>query len=200
MKKTKKQLNTKRLFANSIWIPILLAAFVLQTVGLVALWGIVHSEQQKLENQVEKEATDSVALNNAASMSAVVASLSDNAVYMPSIRLKLPLTKDTLQLLYSTRSVGLKGDQQTTDVDTRTDASFSLGTVQRLACTPVRLAFEAKPNPHNPHETVRATVALADGRTLHAYSFEDESCNQKYGFTGTDPVRLAALFNSATSY
>jgi hypothetical protein len=129
-------------------------------------------------------------------------SVSDNKVYLPDMKLSLPLTDTAFTLLYSGRQTLSNGQTATVyDVTTRSLASLSpAGFQQRLACYPLRLAFEAKPNPFNPHEKDNSAVKLADDRTLQIYANDDEACAPQWQAANVKPDALEQAFEQATSY
>jgi len=131
----------------------------------------------------------------------VTAVPAENIVYLPDIHLKLPLNESTLGLVYGKRTTESNGkSMDVVDVTTLTDATTEPFPNQRLACVPVRLAFEDKANPYNPHEIAQLAVKLGDGRTLQIYKFQDDSCNGRWQITQTDPAKIAEAFQSAKSY
>ena len=187
-------------------VPALLT--VLCVVFIVAL-GLLWHQEQRLDSRFKVEDRNMLGLqaqldtlNSAASFAHVTPSVSDNAVYLPDVRLKLPLNDTTLQLLYSPRTMGSaqKATTAVIDVSTTAEASYPQQPLQRLACIPVRLAFEAKSNPYNPHEKNVGSVTLADGRTLQIYAFHEPSCDLAFHVTNTDTDALGALFKQARSY
>ncbi|MDB5186526.1 MAG: hypothetical protein JWL85_1049 [Candidatus Saccharibacteria bacterium] len=197
----------KRLI-NPITVTILLVAIALTQSVLI---GISFNKIHKLESaksaaqnqeQQDKSAVSMAALN-AASFNQPAVSVSDNKVYFPDIHLALPLNNDTVSFLYTGRQVGNPNKQTITtyDVTTRGLASLSpVGFQQRLACDPVRLAFEDKANPFSPHEKNNSSVKLADGRTLQIYAYSDSTCNAQWQAANVDPILIKSTFEQATSY
>jgi len=186
---------------------VLVSLLVLVLVGQSTLLAIGFKKIHTLEttkpsvlsqDQQNLSATTMTALS-AVSMSEPVVSVGDNKVYLPYLRIALPIDSTSLQLLYSARSVG--ENSFTYDVTTRGLASLSpIGFQTRLACTPLRLAFEAKPNPYNPHESNNASVKLADGRTLQIYADSDTTCDAQWRAAGVDPDVMKTTFVQAQSY
>jgi hypothetical protein len=193
----------KKLIIPPMLAILLVAVLVIQSVFISVSFSKIH----KLENAKNPDQRNSFAVSmaalNATGFSQPAVSVSDNKVYLPDIRLALPLNSDTTSLLYSSRETGNPTEQTTTtyDVTTRSLASLSpVGFQQQLACYPIRLAFEDKANPFNPHEKDNAAVKLADGRTLQIYAHDDSKCAAQWQAAKIDPDTLKNAFKQATSY
>lgn len=177
---------------------VLLAVVVVQFVLLALLYR--NFEAYKKNDQAAQEmvagATFSVVQAVAYKQAAVVPDA--GAVYIPEAHLKLPINDDTVQLAYSMRIDGSKdGPRSLYVVSTFRDATTNWAD---KSCVPVRLTFEATQNPFSPTEKPQQPVKLADGRTLQIYASSDTNCTMRWKSTQLDPVRLAALFQSAQSY
>jgi hypothetical protein len=176
---------------------------VLQTVALGLLWRSEHDtslETRDLLNEQFTQLSQLFTATSAASLNHVVVSVSDNAVYFPDLHLKLPLNNTTLNLVYSVRANAPGSNTTVIDVDTQSDATYTAPMLQTFSCTPLRLAFESKPNPYNPHEKDDESVTLADGRILQVYAYHQSSCDVQYQAEGMNTDALAAQFKAATSY
>lgn len=120
-------------------------------------------------------------------------------VYIPELRIKLPLNDATKTLLYSMRS-----DKQISDSATEADVTSSFfvppdkQTVMNCSNL-VRLKVEAKANPYSPHEKP-TSVTLTGGRTLQVYeSFNLKECTDAWN-NSISPATIAAEFKNAQSY
>jgi len=144
------------------------------------------------------------AAQQAASASHPQVSVTDDAVYLPELRLKLPLNPTSLSLVYSLRTSDMTAtgiDPTEADISTKNLIAFPSNPNQKIGCSSaVRIKLEAKPDPYNPHEIVAASVKLADGRTLQVYAFHHPDCDQTNTLTGTNPDTVADVFKEATSY
>lgn len=190
-------------------VPLLIILFLVQFAVLGLAYSSLRSDNQALRSDqealgkdVDLMQTQVRAATAAASQSHVVVSLDDNTVAIPELRVKLPLNAVTTQLTYTVRTPYMPNSNNVAEADISTIAlaSFPLPS-QPIGCsTSVRVKIEDKPNPYNPHETVRASVKLADGRTLQAYSYQHDTCDQAFTGTGTDSVGQAEAFREARSY
>ncbi len=136
-----------------------------------------------------------------ASLSRVTVAPSENVVYMPELRLKLPINETTLSLVYSQRINEYEpAPRQVTVVSTLAQESYVLPMPQQFSCQPVRLAVETKANPYNQKEIAQPAVKLADGRTLQIYAVHEDTCKAAWNITGADSDKIAKVFQSAQSY
>ncbi|MDB5170031.1 MAG: hypothetical protein JWN82_427 [Candidatus Saccharibacteria bacterium] len=187
---------------NKTTATVLLVLILLAQSACIALsFDKIH----KLETAKPADDLLSISMNalNASGLSQPAVSVGDNKVYFPELRLALPLNDTTTSLVYHGRSVGNAAGTTgvTYDVTTRGLASLSpVGFQTRLACDPIRLAFEAKANPFNPYEKNNAAVTLADGRTLQIYAFSEPACDAQWQAVGVKPDVLKNIFKQATSY
>ncbi|HEX8226338.1 MAG TPA: hypothetical protein VF572_00555 [Candidatus Saccharimonadales bacterium] len=186
-------------------VPLFAALAALQFLLLVLGYISLRNTQDSYQKQLDVMQSNVQAASAAAGLTRAVVSVTDDAVYIPELRLKLPLNALTTQFTYSVRTgyvgspVG-SSDAAEANISTTTLATYPLPP-QPIGCsTSVRLKFEAKPNPYNPHETVRASVQLGDGRTLQAYSYQHDTCDKAFSLTGTDSKRQAEVFQQAKSY
>ena len=138
---------------------------------------------------------------NTAALSRVAVSPSTNAVYLPELHLKLPMTDLSVQLVYDTRHTVSRGvSKKVTDISTLQDASTNWAIGPEGSCTPLRLAFENTSDAFNTHEKPQPAVKLADGRTMQVYVYDDPMCGTRWHSTKLDPMAIAALFESSQSY
>jgi hypothetical protein len=186
---------------------LLVAILVVQSVFIGISFSKIHKLEQakpSVQNQAQQnQFAISMAALSAVGLNQPAVSVTDNAVYFPDIHLALPLNNDTISLLYSSRQTGNPDKQTMTtyDVSTRGLAALSpIGLQHQLACYPVRLAFEDKANPFNPHESNNAAVKLADGRTLQIYAHDDSQCAAQWRAANVKPDSLKKIFEQATSY
>lgn len=184
-------------------VVILLAALVF--LAMLTFLGILYDRfyQYRLDSNaaIESLQTQVAEMAGSMSLSRVAVVPSDDAVYIPELRIKLPINQTTLSLMYSVRSVTEQDTvKQEADISTVAEEAYVPTTPQRLACQPVRLAFEAKANAYNPHETPQQAVKLADGRTLQIYAFHEDSCTAHWKYTGVDSDKIAQVFQQAKSY
>lgn len=192
---------------NKVGLVVIFIVLIAQSV----LIGIGYKKIDKLEStksnqsvapQSVSEANASTALM-AASMSVPAVAVSEQKVYLPELRIALPLNETSVSLLYAGRQVGNAADERTTVYDATTRAlatQSTAGSDQRLACYPVRLAFEEQPKPFNPNEKANTPVKLKDGRTLQVYTASDSTCEARWNVANVKPAELAKLFAEATSY
>lgn len=157
-----------------------------------------YKEQNKVQVQHIVDLTAKMSDSNKMAPSVVVPS--ENFVYLPDIRLKLPISNLAAQLVYGSRNLGTKADEQVVDISTASYESFVPIQSHRLACMPVRIAFEAQPNPYNPSEKPQKPVKLAGGRTLQIYATSEPSCDERWKLTGVRSFDIASLFQQARSY
>lgn len=197
----------KKLHNQKTFNVLVLAALIIMGAAIYLTFCRINTQaklQDELSKSQSKVAAIQAAINsNNASFKLPVVSVSENVVYIPEMRIKLPLDEQSLSINYSVREVGnAKGITGVTyDVATRdflNNAPYVTTSVS--ACVPVRLAFESKPNPYNPHEHPQKAVTLSDGRTLQIYATSDDSCHDAWTAGQTDPLKLAALFQKAGSY
>lgn len=182
--------------------PLLILLFLVQFALLGLVYSSLRSDNQALRKDIDLMQTEVRAATAAASQSHAVVSLADNTVAIPELRIKLPLNAVTTPLTYTVRTPYIPNSSNVAEADISTIAlaTFPLPP-QPIGCTTsVRVKFEDKPNPYNQHETIRASVKLADGRTLQAYSYQHDTCDQAFAMTGTDSVGQAEAFREATSY
>lgn len=196
-----KQLTSKS-FKPSLTLISLAVIIVVQGILLYAGFTKIHDLEVSQEAATQTQLAVSMAALSTASLSQPVLAVADNKVYLPEMRIAVPLTVASQSLLYGSREVGDKGNTATTyDVTVRGLSSLSpVGMQQTLACTPLRVTFEDKVNPFNPHEKPATAVKLSDGRTLQIYRYSNAVCDPQWQASGTDPVMLAQLFEQATSY
>ena len=178
---------------RNIWVLLLVGIIILQFACLGLLFRKVH----RIENQTPSAL-------QAASVSHPEVSVTDNAVYIPELRLKLPLDPTSLSLVYSLRTSDITAsriDPIEADISTKDLIAYPINPNQAIGCSSaVRIKLEAKPDPYNPHEIVAASVKLADGRMLQVYAFHHDDCTLANKMSNTDPDTVADVFKEATSY
>jgi len=184
---------------------------VILVIVVIIMCGLIYAafaridDLQKVQNANSKaslEALQKQAAINAtnAEFRQVTVSVPDNTVYLPTIKLKIPLNEQSLDFYYQSRDVG--GDKISTTYDLATrELVLAAGTnTSRLACYPVRFSFEPKPNPYNPNENPLSPVKLNDGRILQIYVASDKACQDYWNQTKTNPTAIGELFSKAQSY
>lgn len=186
----------------------IIVTLALLIIGLLLYFALSQiNDQNKMQyvsNKYQFEALTRQAAINAsnAQFKNPVISVSENSVYLPNIRIKLPLDDQSLAMVYSSREVGNPDKKMDTtyDVATQDFLNEAAYMTTRLACYPVRFSFEVKANPFNPNEHAGTPVSLADGRTMQIYTAADKSCLKVWTQTKTNPAALAATLQKATSY
>jgi hypothetical protein len=197
------RLVTSKKLTKDAWIALLVLVLLGQTLLIAALYVSRHNFYQRYPIDQERLQSQIISAQGAALETHVTVSPTDNAVYLPELHIKLPLTPASLQLLYSLRTDPKAGNAMPDEADISTVqlSAYAPPKMQAIGCSnAVRIKFEATPNPYNPHETATASVKLADGRTLQVYAFHHDSCNTAFQVSGTDTDAVAALFKDVKSY
>lgn len=182
---------------------VVVAALIVQAVCISAAFNKnreLETSLRRLDTQQGQQLPqDSLNALGAVGMSQPAVSVTEKRVYLPELKLALPLSDEAVSLLYSSRQVD--GGQTTYDVTNRALASqLSAGYQVQFSCTPIRLSFENKANPFNQNEQTNPAVTLADGRVLQIYTYTNKACQAQWDAAKVDPATIAQLFAKATSY
>jgi hypothetical protein len=125
------------------------------------------------------------------------------SVALTALHIKLPRNKLTKDLVYEIRQTYTEAGGYTDDFDIAPGNVPLTATSpnNQISCAaPVRIKFETKATPYNPHESTVASVRLADGRTLHAYAFTHPDCTPVFSNYSVSPTELGEVFKAAQSY
>lgn len=185
----KKYLNLK------LWLTLLTIAFVMQTLllGAVVVWA-----RTRIHNLDHALTTNSLQLTSATMNSSylpVIADVSSNKVFIPALRLALPLNDETLAIVY-----GKSGDKQIS-ISNKDALAVPYDVSQQMNCTTlIRVVEEPKVNSFNPSDKHVKTLVLSDGRTLQLYANIPKSCMPSFISARVEPEKFAELFNNATAY
>lgn len=186
-------------------IVILIVAVQLVTLGLMLKNYSLLSETKKSVTIIKQEqatiAATAIGASAQASSERVVVDAVGSVVYIPELRIKLPLNDVTRTIAYDTRSFGANGKPATNpDVDVSSAKYLAPQSETRINCSDfVRLKLEPNPSPYSPHEKP-TSVQLSDGRTLQVYeSINEKECVQSWAIT-ISPSTLANEFKNAQSY
>jgi hypothetical protein len=183
-------------------LPIITLIVVALCVLTSILWIHERNNSHTLNAQM-KGLQMQVAGDQYAAYTQITAEPTEDKVYIPQLRLALPLNNTTMSLMYSLRTDTATSADAVIEADITTHAEAATLVQQarvRSCSSVVRIKFEAKADPYNLQEKAQASVTLDDGRVLQIYSYHLDSCNQEWQSNGIDPDAIAALFQEATSY
>ncbi len=119
-------------------------------------------------------------------------------VFIPELRIKLPLNETTKTIAYGMRTDQNGALLSEADVTSTNYIAPPMMTVMNCSNL-VRLKIEPEPNPYSPHE-IPSSVTLSDGRTLQVYKSSNiPSCMASWQ-NSVSPESMAQQFTNATSY
>ena len=178
-----------------LWLVTLTIAFIVQTItlGVVVTWTRTHIHNLDRELSVSSLQA-SVALGNSQYLP-VIADVNQNKIFIPALRLALPLSDQTIAITYA------KSGEKQVSISNRAALSVPYDTSQQRDCTSlIRIVEEPKVNSFNPSDKHVRTLVLTDGRTLQLYANVPKSCTSSFQSAGIAPEKFAELFNNSTSY
>ena len=189
-------------------ILMFLAVLILAQFGLL---GYQWHSQTNTDNLYKEEIGNlqqSVAsASNGLAYRDVTVSPTDKKIYLPQLGISLPLTTLGMTLMYSPDTAYVTGSNKapTGPIDEASISdSATAGAPQsqtQFDCSGlVRIKFESKPNPYNPHEIPSGSVALTNGKTLQIYANHLKNCQQEWSVTQANADMVASLFKQAESY
>ena len=182
---------------------VLLLVLLVQFASLLFLAREIRQVEDKIDQVSQNQMITGTDKMSATGQSRVTLDPKENAVYLPKLRIKLPLDQRTQTFTYSVREAFDEAavENGEADISTLAVGSYTEGAKQRISCaSPVRVKIEDKSNPYNPHEKNVASTKLADGRTLQAYAHTHPDCEATYKATGVDAMAMGILFQTAESY
>jgi hypothetical protein len=185
------------------------AAFAMLLIGSYALIGIGYAMQRsqiKSLNQYIEIVNQNQHATSGGNYTAVSIIPSENAVYMPLAKLKLPATDLNETLVYSHTPVhkvsGLKKlFNAELDISTH-DLSLNNFSAAQFDCSqPVYADFVTPSYPVNPMFKSDGSVKLADGRTMNVYYAPSiPGCQQSWQMRNIDTKAIADSLKQAVSY
>lgn len=184
------------------WLGVLIFVLLTQSVSILILGLRQRSLSHSTDAQFKSITSVAEQAVNASSYIPIRASIAGNAVYIPELRLKLPLNDTTLAFEYSLRADSKDKTQAFTEADITTRDLVSAAPVDAtISCSnPVRIKYETSSNPYNPHETNVVSVKLANGKTLQVYAFHHTDCSTAFNLAHIDSDALGKVFKQAVSY
>lgn len=185
----KKFLNLK------LWLTVLTIAFIVQAIalGVVVTWAKtrIHNLDRDLSASYSRA---SVAWQNSQYLPVAV-DVTNDKVFIPALRLALPLNDQTLAIAY------IKNGEKQVSFSNRAALSVPYDVSQQRDCTSlIRIVEEPNVNSFNPSDKHVRTLVLSDGRTLQLYANVPKSCMPSFQSAAVEPEKFAELFRSAVSY
>jgi hypothetical protein len=185
---------------------LLVAIIAVQSFLIASAFHKINILEKKVHPELAGE-LNTVAANsqvgiNFASHTPPAISVKESKVYLPELKLQLPLNDTSLGILYATNKSISHGNPLTLyDVSTRSLAATPQPSMKVTSCTDViQLRFETKADPFNTNQKSNPPIKLADGRTLQVYTNTDPTCSQLWNAANVKPAGIAQLFQQATSY
>jgi hypothetical protein len=174
-------------------------------VATAIIWRHQRAEVRALNGQLQT-VSQFVFATNGGSYYAVTIIPSEDAVYMPLAKLKLPATDLNETLVYSHTPVhkvsGLKKlFNAELDISTH-DLSLNNFSAAQFDCSqPVYADFVTPSYPVNPMFKSDGSVKLADGRTMNVYYAPSiPGCQQSWQMRNIDTKAIADSLKQAVSY
>jgi hypothetical protein len=186
------------------------AAFLLlivcSYVGIAVLWRHQRGEIRSLNAEVKTLAANQSA-SDASNYNNVTISPTENSVYLPLAKLKLPGSALSEGLVYSytgphTVSGLKKIFPANLSISTHDLAANAASTTQQFDCSEVAYADFVVPSyPVNPMWKSDGSTKLADGRTMNVYYAPSISgCQASWQMNGINSKAIADLLKQAMSY
>lgn len=198
--------NTLTKITSKQYLYLVLAMLVVGSYLLMGLiWRHQRAEVNSLNTQLVTVTKNQFAMSGG-NYNAVTIIPSENAVYFPLARLKLPATVQNEKLVYSyeadhTIAGSKKVFPAQLGISTH-DLAINNYSTSQFDCTQVAYADFVTPSyPVNPHWKANGTVALADGRTMHVYYAPSiPGCDAAWRMTNVDSKAIADSLKQSVSY
>jgi len=175
-------------------------------VGIAVLWRHQRGEIRSLNAEVTT-IIDNEAASDSSSYTDATISPTENVVYLPLAKLKLPLTSLSEGLVYSyTGPYSVAGDNKVFPADlsisTHDLAANAGSTTQQFDCSEVVYAdFVTRSYPVNPMWKSDCSTKLADGRTMNVYYAPSiPGCQVSWKLNNINSKNVADSLKDATSY
>jgi hypothetical protein len=176
-------------------------------VATAIIWRHQRTEVNTLNAQLQNVSDNQVA-RNSGSYNDVTIIPSENAVYFPLAKLKLPATVLNEGLVYSYADpYTVPGGKKVFPAELRISTHFlsvnNYSTTRQFDCTQVAYADFATPSyPLNPMWKSDGSTKLADGRTMNVYYAPNgiSGCKQAWQLSNIDSKAIADSLKEAVSY
>lgn len=185
------------------------ALAVLVIVGYVAMglmWRHQRIENKNL-NQHLQTINDNQVATNGGVYTAVTIIPSENSVYLPLAKLKLPATTLNEKLVYNYQEERtVTGSSKTfpaeLDISTHSLSTNNFSSTRQFDCSQVVYADFVTPSyPMNPKWKSDGSVTLADGRVMNVYYAPSiPGCQQAWHDNNIDSKAIADSLKQAVSY
>lgn len=185
----------KKYFNLKLWLVILTFAFIVHAVILGVLITRARARIHSLDRDLSASSLQASVASTNSQYLPVIADVNQNKIFIPALRLALPLNEQTLAIVYA------KSGEKQVSISNRAALSVPYDTSQHLDCTSViRIVEEPKVNSFNPSDKHVRTLVLSDDRTLQLYANVPKSCMPSYQSARIEPEKFAELFNNSISY
>lgn len=201
-----KNTNTKK--TSKRYCIYLVAAIVIvgSYAATTAVWLHQRAQINSLDAQLLTITENQAASNNSIYTAATIAP-SEQAVYFPIAKLRLPATDLTEDLIYKyTDAYNLPDSKKVLpselSISTHDLAANAYSTTKQFDCSEVVYADFATPSyPVNPKWKSDGATKLADGRTMNIYyALSIPGCKQSWLLNNIDSKAIADSLKQAVSY
>lgn len=184
----------------------LLILIIFSYIAIGVLWRHQRGEIRSLNTELAT-IIDNESASDSSNYTVVTISPTDNTVYLPLAKLKLPVSSLSEGLVYSyTGPYSLAGDKKVfpanLSISTHDLAANAVSTTQQFDCSEVVYADFVTPSyPVNPMWKSDGNIKLADGRTMNLYYAPSISgCQTSWSQNAINAKAIADLLKQATSY
>jgi hypothetical protein len=175
-------------------------------VATAVVWQYQRTQISSLDAELLTLTENQVATNSS-SYTAVTIAPSENTVYFPLVKLRLPASTLTEGLIYSyTDAYNVPGSKKVfpaeLSISTHDLAANAYSVTKQFDCSQVVYADFVTPSyPVNPMWKSDGSTKLADGRTMNIYyALSIPGCKQSWQLNNINSKAIADSFKQAVSY